>query len=114
MCEQLASVGQVRELFQGNDGGLMRACINVAVEWDNLIGPVLWHAAHTDGVGDDVVKLLHDEGGAEVDCRGEDNMTPLLAVAWRDDEEAGVEVARGEFVLWSWIHIVLTHTLFWV
>lgn len=111
VCEEKATAERVRELFQGDDGALMRACINVAVEWDGWTGPVLWHAACTDGVCSEVVKVLMDEGGAEVDGRGRYAQTPLMVVSWRDGVQADVEVSRGEFVLWLQINVVLTHSL---
>lgn len=114
VCEGEATVEQLTTLFQGKDGLLMRASINIRIKWNGWVESVLWHAAGTAGVGSEVVRVLLDEGGAQVDGLGWFAQTPLMLVALRDNEEDGVEVARGEFVLLSWIHIVLTHGLFCV
>ena len=110
VCVEKATAQQVHELFQGDKGPLMRACINVVVQWDDGTGSVLLHAAGTDGVGSEVVKVLLDEGEGEVDGRDGGKRTPLMVVAYRGDEEAGVEVARGEFVLW-WFCLHCSHPL---
>ena len=111
ICNRFMPADRLRNQFQSGCRPLLRAAINVPVVWKGSKGVVLSHVARMKGVGSDVVQVLLDEGGAKVDCRGDLDETPLMAVALRDDEEAGVEVARGAFVLWWWIRIVLTHTL---
>lgn len=99
VCEEKAPAQQVRALFRGNDGSLMRACINVPVHWKIFTAPVLFHAASTDGISSDTIALLINKGGAHVDGQGDGAMTPLMAVIFRNDEQTSVEVARGKFVL---------------
>ena len=98
VCRKRATVAQLQELLDGDEGPLLRASVNVlVVNWGGWTGPVLWHAARTNGVSSEVITFLVEECGAEVDGRGEDGWTPLMQVALHDDEQADVEVAGGEF-----------------
>ena len=88
---------QVRALFEGNEGPLMRACINVATEYHDIIGPVLGHAAHTNGIGREMIRILLNHG-ADVNGRDQHDQTPLMLLVWREydtGQEAIAVVQRG-------------------